>query len=222
MTLKLAVFDVDGTLVDSQAEILGAMHAAFSAQELAAPTREAILGIVGLSLPEAMARLMPDAAPQRRAALVEGYKSAYAANRLEGNTGPLYPGIRALLDRLVKHDGLLMGVATGKSRRGLTGLVAHHDLDGYFVTLQCADDHPSKPHPSMLWQALRDAGVEAHEAVMIGDTSYDIDMGQAASMATIAVDWGYHDSAAFAHAGAIVSSADALEQQIYDVLGDLH
>ncbi len=220
MSLKLVVFDVDGTLVDSQAEILGAMAAAFNEHGLMVPQREAVLRIVGLSLPIAIAELVPEADPALQAALVESYKRSYAERRRAGATGPLYPGMRALLDGLSTRDHLLMGVATGKSRRGLTGLIAHHHLGGLFVTQHCADDHPSKPHPSMLWAALSDAGVAPQEAVMIGDTSYDMEMGRAAGMATIGVTWGYHAPDALGAAHVLADTAPGLEQAIYQVLGD--
>lgn len=219
MTLQLVVFDVDGTLVDSQAEILGAMHTAFAQEGLEAPERDAIMGIVGLSLPEAMARLAPQRSRAVQSALVDAYKSAYNAARKAGAGGPLYPGMRGLVERLSQRDTLLMGIATGKSRRGLNGMIAHHDLGGYFVTQQVADDHPSKPHPSMLWTALADAGAEATSAVMIGDTSYDMDMGAAAGMATIGVTWGYHPRTALSGATHVVDHADALENAIDLALG---
>lgn len=220
MSLKLVVFDVDGTLVDSQAEILGAMAAAFTEHGLAVPQREAVLEIVGLSLPVAMAELVPEADPALQGVLVESYKRSYAAQRRAGATGPLYPGMRALLDQLTQRDHLLMGLATGKSRRGLTGLIDHHDLGGLFVTQHCADDHPSKPHPSMLWAALSDAGVTPEDAVMIGDTRYDMEMGRAAGMATIGVTWGYHGPEALDAAHVLAGTAADLEQAIFQVLGD--
>jgi phosphoglycolate phosphatase len=194
MTVRLVIFDVDGTLVDSQADILGAMDAAFAAFSMPSPPREAILSIVGLSLPQAFARLMPDSDPALQAGLSEAYKQAYGDNRaVTGTAGsPLFPGARAALDHLAARPDLILAVATGKSRRGLDGLIAAHGLEGMFHNRQVADDHPSKPHPSMIRQALTDAGVAAHRAVMVGDTTFDMDMGRAAGVATIGVSWGYH------------------------------
>ncbi|MEM7295540.1 MAG: HAD-IA family hydrolase [Pseudomonadota bacterium] len=193
--LALALFDVDGTLVDSQGHILASMEQAFRAHGLAQPTREEILNIVGLSLPLAMARLSPTADP---ITLSETYKEAYAELRQRGDEralSPLYPGIRELLDELQAVPELLIGVATGKSRRGLSGLIEAHGLT-FLATTQVADDHPSKPHPSMVLTALLETGVEPARAVMIGDTTYDMQMGRAAGITTIGVTWGYHATSA--------------------------
>lgn len=216
MSLKLVIFDVDGTLVDSQGDILSAMTLSFEAAALAVPSRDAILGIVGLSLPQAMARLAPQSDLATQDALVAGYKSAYFQVRQANgpNSSPLYPGIRDVLDHLHAQDDILLAIATGKSRRGLEALLEARDLRRYFVTTQVADDHPSKPHPSMLLTALSGTGVDAGDAVMIGDTSYDIDMGHAAGVATIGVTWGYHPASQLGHAQALVDTAEALAQAI--------
>ena len=190
--MRLILFDVAGTLVDSQAHIVGSMTAAFDSLGLPPPRREETLSIVGLSLPQAMARLAPDGPND---ALVEAYKAGYQTLRRthgEASGSPLYPGIRDLLGRLHAEDETLLGVATGKSRRGRDHVIATHDLGGYFMTLQNADTHPSKPHPSMALEALRDAGLET--GVMVGDTTFDMEMGRAAGMTTVAVTWGYHDA----------------------------
>ncbi|MCT4556555.1 MAG: HAD-IA family hydrolase [Pelagimonas sp.] len=220
MRLKLVVFDVDGTLVDSQGDILTSMARAFEQVGVPVPTRESVLGIVGLSLPQAMAKLVPDLPPDTQAALVEAYKHAYAALRAEGVPPVLYPGIADLLARLAQQDELLLGVATGKSRRGLTALLNALDLP-HFVTTQVADDHPSKPHPSMLMTALAETGVEAADAVMIGDTTYDMDMARAAGMASIGVSWGYHPKTALSGASVIVDTATQLEEAITMALGGI-
>lgn len=213
MRLRLVIFDVDGTLVDSQADILGAMAAAFADQSLPVPPREAVLSIVGLSLDVAMARLVPDLPEQRRDALVAGYKDAYMTARKASDTrqtSPLYPGARAVLQALAQQPHTLLGVATGKSQRGLDALIASHGLEGLFVTRQVADHHPSKPHPSMLLTALRETGVDAADAVMVGDTSYDMDMARAAGLRGIGVSWGYHAPAALSAASDLIDSFDAL------------
>ncbi|MDU8928608.1 HAD-IA family hydrolase [Alisedimentitalea sp. MJ-SS2] len=192
--LGLAIFDVDGTLADSQAEIVLAMTAAFTSENLAVPDRAAILSIVGLSLDHAMPVLAPKATGATRARLVAGYKQAYFDHRAANGASPLYDGALAVLERLSEDPFLLMGVATGKSKRGLDALIDAHDLHRFFVTRQVADFHPSKPHPGMIRAALAQAGVEAQNAVMIGDTSYDIDMARAAGTRAIGVGWGYHET----------------------------
>jgi phosphoglycolate phosphatase len=192
---RLVVFDVDGTLTDSQGLIVAAMTDAFSAVALDVPTRTDILGIVGLSLPQAMAQLAPASGEAAQGALVAQYKAAYMARRTAGGsaeTAPFYPGARDLLDSLRTEPETLLGIATGKSRRGLGHVLDGHGLDRHFVTRQTADDHPSKPHPSMLMAAMGDCGLGPRDAVMIGDTGFDIEMAHAAGMAAIGVTWGYH------------------------------
>ncbi len=195
MTLRLVIFDVDGTLVDSQADIVGGMQVAFAQEGLAQPSRDAILDAVGLSLPEFMVRLIPDYSETTRNAIVEGYKAEYAARRsraAKGEGSPLYPGARAALEALHRDDTLLLGIATGKSRRGLDMLLDAHDLRSLFVTHQCADNHPSKPHPSMILTCLSDTGIAPEAAVMVGDTSFDMTMARAAGVGALGVSWGYH------------------------------
>ena len=214
--MRLAVFDLDGTLVDSQAHILAAMARAFAAQGLPAPERAAVLAIVGLSLPEAFARLLPEGDAALRAGLDAAYRQAFFELRESGDpaaSSPLYPGAREVLDRLAARDDLLLALATGKSRRGTRAVLAAHGLERHFVSVQVADDHPSKPHPSMLLTALAETGTQARDAVMIGDTTYDMDMARAAGLAGIGVAWGYHPAQALLASGArvVLESFDGLE-----------
>ncbi len=211
--LRLVIFDVDGTLVDSQADILGAMHLSFAAQGLVTPARYLVLGVVGLSLDVLMRELAPDADVATQARLVQGYKDAYMALRAEQGSevsSPFYPGARETLEALHAQPHTLLGVATGKSRRGLDKLLEAHDLKGMFITQQVADFHPSKPHPAMLLEALSETGVDATNAVMVGDTSFDMDMAHAASITGIGVRWGYHPAARLTAARHMLDSFDAL------------
>ncbi|TDK43896.1 HAD-IA family hydrolase [Antarcticimicrobium luteum] len=212
MSQRLVIFDVDGTLVDSQVSIIAAMTAAFGAEGLAVPARAAVLAIVGLSLDHAMLRLAPGAAADSRARLVEGYKAAYHAHRLEQGAAhsPLFPGTAEMLEDLAAQPGILIGVATGKSRRGLDALIEAHGLGRYFVTTQVADDHPSKPHPAMIEAALAETGVSAADAVMVGDTSYDMDMARAAGVAGLGVSWGYHAPEALKNARSVIDRIEDL------------
>lgn len=211
--LRLVIFDVDGTLVDSQADILGAMHLSFAAQGLVTPTRDLVLGVVGLSLDVLMRELAPDADARTQARLVQGYKDAYMTLRAEQGSevsSPFYPGARETLEALQAQPDTLLGVATGKSRRGLDKLIEAHGLKGMFVTQQVADFHPSKPHPAMLLEALSETGVDATNAVMVGDTSFDMEMAHAASITGIGVRWGYHPVARLTAARHMLDSFDAL------------
>lgn len=202
MTKRLAIFDCDGTLVDSQANICIAMEHAFEQAGMVSPPRHAIRRIVGLSLFEIMRVLLPDADSAVHSEMVEQYRTSYLTLRNNGlEHEPLYDGISSLLSDL-SDSGWLLGVATGKSDRGLERCLSGHGIKGLFVSLQTADRHPSKPHPSMIHQALADSGAAASDAVMIGDTVYDINMGVAAGCKTIGVGWGYHPLEELRAAGA--------------------
>lgn len=219
--LRLIVFDVDGTLVDSQAHIVGSMLTAFEVVGHPAPTREEVLSIIGLSLPEAIHRLAPHLPEADQARIVETYKDQYVAQRHqhgEAKASPLYPGVREMLDQTAARPETILGVATGKSRRGLDFVLGTHGLTGFFATEQVADFHPSKPHPSMLHAALEETGTEARQAVMIGDTSFDMQMGRAAGFATIGVTWGYHPVDHLKQAGAqiVVETMDELSACLYE------
>lgn len=204
MTNRLALFDCDGTLVDSQANIHAAMTGCFAEVGRVAPDRAAVRRIVGLSLPEAMRTLLPGAEDAHHHDLAEGYKRCFRRMREQGEVEEaLYGGIVGALDRL-EADGWLLGVATGKSDRGLRLVLEHHGLFHRFVTLQTADRHPSKPHPSMIEQAMAEAGADPLSTVMIGDTSYDILMAHNAGVRAIGVAWGYHEPAELLAEGADV------------------
>lgn len=203
--MKLVVFDVDGTLVDSQALILSAMQAGLAAADLPPLPDRQVLSIVGLSLPVAVSTLVPDAAPRAQGQVVEGYRRAYMSRRLS-DEAPLYPGARDCLDALAGRDDVLLAVATGKSRRGLDAILDHHGLARHFVALETADGNPSKPHPAMLLAACETAGVDPSRAAMIGDTVFDMQMARSAGVAGLGVSWGYHDSAALSAEGVEVAS----------------
>lgn len=210
---RLALFDCDGTLVDSAANICLAVERAFDRHRLAPPPREAIRGIVGLSLPQAMAVLHQPADANLCEVLAQSYKDAFVAMRGTPDFAhePLYPGIAEALATLA-DSGWALGVATGKSDRGLSIVLATHGLTSAFVTLQTADRHPSKPHPAMALAAMAEAGSTPDRTVMIGDTSYDMTMGRAGGAHAVGVAWGYHPPAMLTAAGAarVVDHADDL------------
>ena len=219
--LRLVIFDVDGTLVDSQAEIMAAMTLAFGASQFTMPDRKSVLSIVGLSLNEAFAKLCPEASETARAHLVQAYKDAF--NELRGPDGkaelsPLFPGALDALDVLRAQDHTLLAVATGKSRRGLDKMLERHGLTGVFHSEQVADHHPSKPHPSMILTALNETGVAKQKAVMLGDTTYDMDMARAAGIKKIGVTWGYH-AAEMLNPDAMIKEFAALSGAVDQLIG---
>ena len=208
MTKRLALFDCDGTLVDGQAGVVNAMEAAFAEVGLPAPDRHQVRRVVGLSLPQAIRLLAPDADEDTRVDADLAYREAFRAAREAGSlVEPLYDGIAELIAALAA-DGWLLGVATGKSQRGLEHCLAMHGLAAHFVTLQTADNHPSKPHPSMIEVALAETGVSPDTCVMIGDTAYDIAMAVNAGVRAIGVDWGYHSADELREAGAEAVARD--------------
>lgn len=192
--MRLVIFDVDGTLVDSQATILAAMGDAFAALGREPLPRARILSIVGLSLPVAVAELLPEEDAARQQLFEAAYKSGFAARRAAGageTAAPFYPGALEAVATL-ETEGYLLAIATGKSRRGLTHLLEGHGLTHRFLSTQTADDAPSKPAPGMVLNCLAETGVEARDAVVIGDTEFDMAMGRAAGARALGVTWGYH------------------------------
>jgi phosphoglycolate phosphatase len=214
--LKLVIFDVDGTLVDSQDHIVEAQTRVFKRFGLAPPTRLQALSVVGLSLNEAFAVLVGPDGPLDD--LATAYKEAWTDLRGEGSfSEALYPGAAEVVAALHANPDVVLGIATGKSGRGVYRIVETHGWTGFFATIQTADGHPSKPHPSMIRKAMSETGRRPEETIMIGDTTYDMDMAVAAGVRAIGVDWGYHPSTALLASGAerVVESFDALLQTIH-------
>ena len=219
--MRLVVFDMDGTLIDTHALIAEHMAAAFADGGLAAPSTADVRQIIGLSLPVAIGRL----AKSDDAAIVDGlvdrYKALYRASLThDAGREPLYPGARAALDRLRPMPGTQLGIATGKGLAGVHRILGLHGLADHFVTLQTPDHNPSKPHPGMLLRAMEETGAEPRETVMIGDTVFDIELAKAAGVASIGVNWGYHDPQDLqaAGAGALIETYAELDEAIHRVL----
>lgn len=206
--MRLVVFDVDGTLIDSQHLIVAAQGVAFQEVGLPAPERQVALSVVGLSLPQAFRRLVGDDGPVEE--LSERYKLAYNRLRLDpAHEEPLFPGMGELVAELHARDGVALGIATGKSRRGVDRMLEHLGWTDWFVTTQTADDAPSKPDPAMLIQAMTDAGTRPDSTVMVGDTTFDMSMAVAAGVPAIGVTWGYHRPGALYGTGAVTVVEDA-------------
>lgn len=213
MSLRLAIFDCDGTLADSEASIVDAVRAAFTEHDRPQPVREQIVSRIGLSLDAFLAEVAPDLPAAEQQPILDSYRSNFSRLREERGADPLFPGLEELL-RDLHARGVLLGVATGKSRRGLTRFLEAHELGSIFATLQTADDAPSKPHPGMIERALDETGTRAAEAVMIGDTTFDIGAGVNAGVTAIGVTWGHHPGDALTSAGAreVVNDAGALRR----------
>jgi phosphoglycolate phosphatase len=212
MTQRLVIFDCDGTLIDSQNSIVASMTAAYVAMGLQPPNRAAVLGVVGLSLPEAFAVLAGTHTLDVQAQLAQHYRTAFPGTREAMlKEDPLYPGTRETVAMLAARGDVLLGVATGKSRRGVARLFDREGWHSHFVTIQTADDNPSKPHPSMILKAMAETGVEPEHTVMVGDTSFDMEMALSAGVGAVGVAWGYHTADRLRAAGAHVVVVDAGE-----------
>ena len=200
---RLAIFDCDGTLVDSGATIYAAFKASFEENGLQVPPQNVSRRVIGLSLTEAIAALLPTEPTERHVALTEDYKRAFMGLRQAGQVEePLFDGVLELLDAL-EHDSWLLAVATGKSDRGLKHCLESHGIHARFVSLQTADRHPSKPHPSMVEQAIADAGAARDQTIVVGDTSFDMAMAVNAGAVGIGAAWGYHEAEDLLEAGAV-------------------
>ena len=211
MTVRLALFDCDGTLVDGQAGVCNAMEAAFADTGLPAPDRHQVRRIVGLSLPQAIRLLTPESDEQLCEVIDAAYRQRFRAAREAGLlVEPLYDGMAELIVRL-SASGWVLGIATGKSQRGLEHCLAAHGLSAHFATLQTADHHPSKPHPAMIMAALAETGADPDQTVMIGDTVFDMAMAEAAGVRGIGVDWGYHAAAELFGAGAVAVATNPVQ-----------
>lgn len=220
--MKLVIFDCDGTLIDSQHGIVESMSRALADEGLAPVSREDILSVVGLSLTFAVERLLPSASPDVVARVVDGYRSAFTELRQDRSLQePLYDGMKELVTALNGHDDVLLGVATGKSIRGVHRLFDQHQWHSTFVTMQTADTNRSKPHPEMIDKAMSEAGVDAPNTVMIGDTTFDIEMAGNAGVRALGVAWGYHPVDELHRAGAhsVADDSAALSRAIYEFLG---
>lgn len=200
--LKLAIFDCDGTLVDGQHMIITAMKQASENCNIPYPGDEPVRRIVGLSLLEAITRVYPHLTSNDHDLIRAEFVNHFQYLRtLEDHHEPLYEGI---LDAIMELSdmGVLLGVATGKSTRGLKNTLKNHGIEDHFVTLNTADDGPGKPHPSMINVALSDTGVARENAFMIGDTTYDMLMAAEAGVRSVGVTWGYHEKSELISCGA--------------------
>lgn len=211
--MRLAIFDVDGTISDSHAMITASLTKAFESQDLVPPPRDRMLASIGLSLVDLMADLAPEQSAACHARMAQAYKETFWNFRERGEHPELlYEGARPLLASLRARD-VVLGIATGKSIRGVAHLLAKHEMEGWFATIQTSDTNPSKPHPAMGLAALAETGASPQDAIMIGDTSFDMSMARSAGIGAIGVTWGNHGRRDLERAGAheIVSDFNALD-----------
>lgn len=186
---ELVIFDWDGTLIDSQANIVQCFQLVI--EELGLPEREnhEISNIIGLGMREALKMLFPQHDSEVYEQMVDRYRYHFFAS----NPSEPFVGAEEVLSRLT-DDGYILAVATGKGRNGLNKALKHTGFGGYFHVTRCADETRSKPHPLMLEEILEQTGMEPDQAVMVGDTEYDLEMAKNAGISSIGVSYGVHDS----------------------------
>jgi len=206
------MFDMDGTLIDTQALIAEHMATTFAEAELPVPTPAQVRRIIGLSLPQAMLQLLGSQDLEKATQLADRYRGHYRASLVaaEGREG-LFPGAREALEQLSQQPETVLGIATGKGLNGVLRLTELHGIAQHFSTLQTPDHNPSKPDPGMMLRAMAEIGAEKHETVIIGDTTFDMEMGKAAGTKTIGVTWGYHHADELLGAGADILVGDYSE-----------
>lgn len=210
---ELVIFDWDGTIVDSAGQIVAAMQAAILELDLPKRTDREISELIGLGLSDAIARLFPELPTATVMSMLEGYRRHWG-HAIE-NPAPLFPGMRELLGDLC-NAGRIVTIATGKSRKGLDRSLRDSGLADLFAHTRCADETASKPDDLMLRELLAETGLGADQAVMIGDTEYDMEMAENCGMAGIGVAWGVHRVERLRAAGArqVCGDVESLRQAL--------
>ncbi|HUT40271.1 MAG TPA: HAD-IA family hydrolase [Gammaproteobacteria bacterium] len=185
--IQFIVFDWDGTLMDSEAQIVSCLHGAIDDLGLPPMSDDTVKNVIGLGLREAVDALVPGRDDRFRQAFVEAYRRHWFAS--DGSS--LFAGAHEMLDRLREQE-FLLGVATGKARRGLIRVLEQTGLTEYFDATRCADETASKPHPRMLLELMDELGMAARQTLMVGDTEYDMEMATNAGAGKVAVRSGVH------------------------------
>jgi len=214
--MKLVLFDCDGTLVDSAFFIHKCVEAVFLEYELTPPRLDQTKSIIGLSLHDAFDILLEGQLASKLDQMVLDYKRNFFEIRTkEQLLEPLYDGIRDVITQLHSQDEIILGVVTGKSRRGLKAILSGHELQHYFGPLRTADDCPSKPHPAMVLECCDEVGIEPSSTYVIGDAIFDIDMAKNAGATSIGVTWGYGGKADIDKSNHIVRNPS----EIFEIIG---
>lgn len=219
--LSLVILDLDGTLVDSRDVIIQVMRVAAERTDMPVPTDAATSRVIGLSLERAIQDVFPGADPNQLSALVEAYRTeALRLRALPDDPEVLFPGVHSTIQGL-RDAGHILGIATGKARRGVSHFCSRYDMEGWFDTVQTPDTNPSKPHPGMIESALSETGATHDRTIMIGDTVFDIEMARNAGVFGIGVAWGNHPVHELERAGAhhIVEKIEDLPKVIAGILG---
>lgn len=189
MKYDLLVFDWDGTLYDSSQYIVDNVQQAFKEMEMAIPNPNIIRSMIGLNFTEALRRVQQDITPAQLERLTKIYRRLVSAGA--NSSARLFPGAKETLIQL-KDNGYTLAIATGKSRSGLNADLEYFSLKKYFTTSRCGDETFSKPHPQMLLDILETTAYEPNQTLMIGDTSYDMELAQNAKVDAVAVSYGVH------------------------------
>lgn len=222
--LRLIVFDMDGTLVDSADVIVTLMQETFTGRGLPVPSALDIRRSVGLSLEVAMEFLSGQKGDMPHILAEDFRRFAHIQHERGHEDHILFPGALETIRSLSADPFTLLGVATGKEMKGLQRVLDRHQIAGHFATLQTPDRNPSKPHPGMMLSAMSETGAEAHRTLMIGDTSYDMQTARAAGGRAIGVSWGYHGRDDLLDAGAdlVVDRYDQIADAIHTILEASH
>ena len=221
--MRLVIFDLDGTLIDSEALIVQTVGEAFRAVNEPIPDEEAIRAISGITARDALAILAPQADPARVDVLLESYVTHYQA-RTASSREPMFSGAAQALDRLQAAPETILAVATGKGYQSAVTLLEHHGIIGRFNSIETPTHNRGKPDPQMLETAIEKAGVDAAHTVMVGDTVHDMRMAKAGKVKAIGVAWGYHAIDDLREAGADIVLEDfaALDAAVDDLVGASH
>jgi phosphoglycolate phosphatase len=217
--VKLVIFDFDGTLVDSRKLITESNRVVFGQFGFAPPSEEDSFALVGMSLELVLLQLAGPDAPVEE--MVATYRAVLPLLRADAAYAEVpFDGANELLVTLAERRDVRLGIATGHASHAIVPALERFGWQGHFCTVQTADKAPSKPHPAMIIQALSEADVKAEDAIMIGDTAFDIEMARAADVRGVAVSWGYHRPDRLRDAGAwrVVNGMSELRDCVFEAI----
>ncbi len=217
--MRLVIFDLDGTLIDSVALIVDVLNGAFADAGMVAPDEKTMRSVSGIALREAMQILAPGATQEQAAVIVASYRTRYLAS--EGKREPMFDGAMAALDRLHADPETILAVATGKGYSGAVTLLTRHGVVERFNSIETPTHNLSKPDPQMIDTAIKKSGVSRKQVAMIGDTVHDMRMARRAGVKAIGVAWGYHEPVELREAGAevVIERFDQLDAALDQLLG---